>query len=98
MPPLDPLRYSYPTPGQYGGGRTLADLGGDPVAQIILQRGNAQAEAYRRSGDIWAHTLAGLGQNVGAALMEGAKKDEESKVQNAVHLATSGQYPSATQP
>ncbi len=79
---------------------TLADLapGRSNVAQIIMEGGRAQAEAALHGGDAWANGIGSAVHSLTGGLQEFTAANENQDAQNAVRLATSRQYPSATLP
>jgi hypothetical protein len=79
---------------------TLADLapGRSNVAELILNQGRIAAEGAQRSGEILGGTIANTTQLASQGLNRMAEQREQQKAQDAVRLATSARYPSATQP
>lgn len=79
---------------------TLADLapGRSNVADLIMNQGRIAAEGARRSGEILGSTIANTTQLASQGIDRIAAQKEQRTAQDAVRLATSPRYPSATQP
>lgn len=72
---------------------TLRDLGRDRVADIILQGGQAQADAALRGGDAWANAIGNLTQTATGALTQYGQAKDEADVQKAVAASRTAKGP-----
>jgi hypothetical protein len=43
---------------------------GDRISDLLMQQGQIQAQGAERSGNLWANTLSGLGQQLGGAIAQ----------------------------
>lgn len=78
---------------------TLADLspGRNNIAELIVRRGQTQAEAEMRSGEIWSNALQNVGQTLAGGLQQYGQQRQEKQANDALTRLRSP-YPSATKP
>lgn len=63
-----------------------------------MRAGQARADAELRGADIWGGAINNAVSLLNGGLMQSAQMGREKNVQDAVKLATSSEYPSATKP
>ena len=57
---------------------TLYDYrGGDRISDLIMRRGQIQADRAARSGEIWGGAIQGVGQQIGSALQQRSQEQEK---------------------